>query len=98
MRRFCKKGLLPAVLVLTFLISLIPVPVSAAGSRYTSNAALTFGDTAIQETKSGSGYSVDGTTLTISAAGVYDMDSSCLKKTLDMKAVFIRSHIFAHFC
>ena len=77
MRRFCKKGLLPAVLVLTFLISLIPVPVSAADSSYTSNAALTFTNTAIQETKSGSGYSIDGTTLTISAAGVYEITGTC---------------------
>ena len=38
---------------------------------------MTFSNTAVTETVSGIGYTIDGTTLTISAAGVYKIKGKC---------------------
>ncbi|MDO4404313.1 MAG: carbohydrate-binding domain-containing protein [Atopobiaceae bacterium] len=42
-----------------------------------SNATLTFGEDGITETVAGSGYAIQGTELTISKAGVYELTGSC---------------------
>lgn len=42
-----------------------------------SGAVLTFSDAGVAETVSGSGYSISGTTLTVSAAGTYTVTGSC---------------------
>ena len=48
---------------------------SAATAEY--SAYLTFSDAGITESSAGSGYSISGTTLTISAAGTYRLGGSC---------------------
>ena len=41
------------------------------------SAELTFSDSAITETSAGSGYTIDGTTLTVTTAGTYRIGGSC---------------------
>ena len=41
------------------------------------SAVLTFSDSGITETSAGSGYTIDGTTLTITTAGTYRISGSC---------------------
>lgn len=55
-----------------------------SGTVYASsvNPTLTFSNTAIEETVSGSGYTISGTTLTISAAGVYRVKGSCAEGSI----------------
>lgn len=43
----------------------------------TYDAELTFSDSAITETAAGAGYAIDGTALSISAAGTYRLTGSC---------------------
>ena len=49
------------------------------------DALLTFGDDAITETVSGSGYSISGTTLEITAAGTYVLTGSCSEGSIAVK-------------
>ncbi len=55
----------------------IPQMAFAADDSMSYNAELAFTDSAITETVAGSGYSIDGTALTISASGVYHITGSC---------------------
>ena len=48
------------------------------------NAELSFGDDSITETASGSGYSTDGTALTITANGVYHVSGSCSEGNIEI--------------
>ena len=50
---------------------------SAVGVTAEQSAALTFSNSGIAETSAGSGYAIDGTTLTITAAGTYRISGSC---------------------
>ncbi|MBR0302562.1 MAG: carbohydrate-binding domain-containing protein, partial [Clostridia bacterium] len=61
--------LLSAILI----ISLIPSAVFASGGEVT----LTFSNDGIAETVAGAGYAIDGTALTITAAGTYRVTGSC---------------------
>ncbi|MDO4415567.1 MAG: carbohydrate-binding domain-containing protein, partial [Erysipelotrichaceae bacterium] len=47
-----------------------------------SSPKLTFSETSITETVSGSGYTIDGTSLSITANGVYTIDGTCDEGTL----------------
>lgn len=72
--------LLALSLVLTFTVSAAAASVDAASSAgvvVEQSAALTFSDSGITETSSGSGYTIDGTTLTITTAGTYRISGSC---------------------
>lgn len=66
--------LLSQAMLLGTLWSTAAVSVGAASS---STTTLTFSNTAITETVSGKGYGISGTTLTITAAGVYHIKGSC---------------------
>ena len=54
-----------------------PTAAISVGAASTSAATLTFSNTAINETVSGKGYGISGTTLTITAAGVYHIKGNC---------------------
>ncbi len=72
--------LLALSLLLTFTVSAAAASVdaaSSAGVAVEQSAALTFSDSGITETSSGSGYTIDGTTLTITTAGTYRISGSC---------------------
>lgn len=71
-----KKKIISASLTALLALSAMPM---TAGTVYAANVnpTLTFSNTAIKETVSGNGYTISGTTLTISAAGVYRVKGSC---------------------
>ncbi|MBQ1686269.1 MAG: carbohydrate-binding domain-containing protein, partial [Ruminococcus sp.] len=50
---------------------------STVGVTAEQSAVLTFSDSGITETSAGSGYTIDGTTLTITTAGTYRISGSC---------------------
>ncbi len=62
-------------LALLLLAVLLPRPEARADAGQT--AALTFSDNAITETAPGAGYTLSGTTLTITAAGTYRISGQC---------------------
>ena len=53
-------------------------------STLSYDAELTFSDSAITETASGSGYSISGTALTISAAGTYRIAGTCSDGSIEV--------------
>ena len=71
--------ILALALVFTFAVSTTAASVDTAesGVLVDQSAALTFSDSAIAETSAGSGYAINGTTLTITAAGTYRIGGSC---------------------
>lgn len=72
--------LLALSLVLTFTVSAAASTIdtaSAAGVTVEQSASLTFSNSGITETSAGSGYTIDGTTLTITTAGTYRIGGSC---------------------
>ena len=66
-------------MVFTLALSTMAASVDTAETGVTvdQSAALTFSDSSITETSAGSGYTVDGTTLTITAEGTYRIGGSC---------------------
>lgn len=72
MKRMKLTGILLAIAVLIAATPLIP-----AQAYLPESATLTFSDDAIAETAAGSGYGIDGTTLTIAAAGTYRLTGNC---------------------
>lgn len=79
-----KKRLLPIlalVLVLIFLGILLPAYISASGN---SNV-FTFSDSSVTAAGEGSGYEIDGTDLTINAAGTYTLTGSCAEGSVTVK-------------
>ncbi len=77
--------LLALSLVLTFTVSAAAATIdtaSAAGVTVEQSAALTFSSSGITETSAGSGYTIDGTTLTITTAGTYRISGSCSEGTV----------------
>ena len=76
------KKILSAILALvfTFTVTASAAAVdtaSSVGSTAEQSAVLTFSDSAVAETSAGSGYTIEGTTLTITAAGTYRITGSC---------------------
>ena len=72
--------LLALSLMLTFTVSAAAATVDAASSAGVTaeqSAALTFSNSGIAETEAGSGYTIEGTTLTVTAAGTYRISGSC---------------------
>ncbi|MBR2778882.1 MAG: carbohydrate-binding domain-containing protein [Firmicutes bacterium] len=78
--KFAAKGL---AILLTLCMLLIPLPAGVYAADGT--ATLTFGNAAVTETVAGSGYSISGTTLTISSAGVYKITGSCEEGSIVVK-------------
>ena len=76
--------ILALALVFTFSVSTIAASVDtvSSGVLVDQSAVLTFSDSAITETSAGSGYTIDGTTLTITAAGTYRIGGSCTEGTI----------------
>ena len=58
-------------------ITAAPVDTATSGGTVAQSAELTFANSSITETSAGSGYTIDGTTLTITAAGTYRIGGSC---------------------
>lgn len=73
---------LSVILAALMIMSLIPISASAYSAE---QATLTFTDSGITETVSGSGYTIKGTTLTINAAGTYRVKGSCSEGAISVK-------------
>ncbi len=69
------RKLLSIVLAALMLMSVFPL--TTASAYYSEQATLSFSDSGITETVSGSGYTISGTTLTIKSAGTYRVTGSC---------------------
>lgn len=72
--------ILALALVLTFTVTASAAPVDTASSvaaTVDQSAVLTFSNSSVTEASAGSGYTIDGTTLTITAAGTYRISGSC---------------------
>ena len=72
-----KKKIMSALLSQMMILSAVPFAAQTTAFAANTNPTLTFSDTAVTETVSGIGYTIDGTTLTISAAGVYKIKGKC---------------------
>lgn len=77
---FFKNRILP-ILAGTLLAILLSACVSASGN---SNA-FTFSDDAVTAAAEGVGYTIDGTNLTINAAGTYTLSGSCAEGSVTVK-------------
>lgn len=73
-RRFKMKFL---KLVSTLLAALLAVSCLSLSAAAAGEVTLTFSDESIAETVAGTGYAIDGTTLTINSAGTYVIKGSC---------------------
>ena len=74
------SAILALALVFTFTVTASAAAVdtaSSVGSTAEQSAVLTFSDSAVAETSAGSGYTIEGTTLTITAAGTYRITGNC---------------------
>ena len=77
------RKLLSVILALMLVLTLtIPTMAASVDTASTStvveqSAELTFSNSGITETQAGSGYAIDGTTLTITTAGTYRIGGSC---------------------
>ena len=71
--------LLALMLVFTLTLPALAESVDTASTSAVveQSAALTFSNSGITETQAGSGYTIDGTTLTITTAGTYRIGGSC---------------------
>ncbi len=65
------------LLCVLLVLSVIPFYSVSGFAQSEAQAVLTFSENEITETSAGSGYTVDGTTLTITANGVYEIGGSC---------------------
>lgn len=70
--------------VMTLLVQMVAVQsgVSITNIYSAENATLTFSDSAIEETVAGTGYTISGTTLTITANGTYRVMGACQSGTV----------------
>lgn len=75
------KRFLAMLLTLVMVFGLLPT-ISFADE---SGATLTFTDSGITETVAGTGYSISGTTLSITAAGTYTVTGSCAEGCIVVK-------------
>ena len=71
--------ILATMLVLTLTLPTMAASVDTADTAAVAeqSAELTFSNSGITETQAGSGYNIDGTTLTITTAGTYRIGGSC---------------------
>ena len=78
------SALLALALVFTFALTAMAESVDTASTSVAveQSAALAFTNSTITETSAGSGYTIDGTTLTITAAGTYRIGGSCNDGTI----------------
>lgn len=78
------SAILALALVFTFTVTTMASSVDSAATSAAveQSAELTFSNSSITETAVGSGYSIDGTTLTITAAGTYRISGSCSEGTI----------------
>ena len=72
-----KKRIASALLSQMMIFGAAPFAVQTTAFAANTNPTLTFSNSAITETVSGNGYTIDGTALTISAAGVYKIKGKC---------------------
>ena len=78
------RRILALLLAAVFILSILPVlPVWADTGADTT---FTFSDSGIAAAGTGSGYSISGTNLSISAAGVYKLTGSCANGSVTVKA------------
>ena len=70
------------ILAALLLISMVPLSASAYSAE---QAKLTFTDSGITETKAGSGYTISGSTLTITEAGTYRVTGSSAEGAIVVK-------------
>lgn len=75
------RKLFSVILAALMLMSVFPL---TAGAYSKEQATLTFTSDAITETVSGSGYSIDGTSLTITSDGTYRITGSCTEGKLEV--------------
>ena len=76
------KKIIVMLITLCLLFSMMPIANAAESSvKLTAGAeetaTLTFSDTSIEETVSGIGYTIDGTTLTVTSVGTYRVKGNC---------------------
>ncbi len=84
------KKLLSLILVFALISTFTITAISAAEVNADSSvsavaeqsAVLTFSNSSITETSAGSGYTIDGTTLTITTAGTYRITGSCTEGSI----------------
>lgn len=79
------SAMLALALALTFTVGAAAATVdttSSVGETVAQSAALTFTNSGVTETSAGSGYTIDGTTLTITTAGTYRIGGSCSEGTI----------------
>ncbi|MBQ9551544.1 MAG: carbohydrate-binding domain-containing protein, partial [Clostridia bacterium] len=87
-----KKKLLAVLVAVSILALFVPTGWTAAAEdagdsdRAEQSAELTFTDNGIAETQAGSGYAVNGTTLTVTAAGTYRINGSCSDGSITVSA------------
>ena len=89
MKTIVQKGRrLGAVLTaLAMLLGLFPTWTAAADTAPTPKVTFTFTDSGITaDSSTATGYSIDGTTLTISASGTYGVTGSCSEGSIVIKA------------
>ena len=64
-------------ILLSIALLMTAIPIFSVQAYSKEQATLTFTDSGVTETVAGSGYAIDGTTLTIAAAGTYRLTGSC---------------------
>ncbi len=69
------KKLLAVIISVVLMLSMFPITTASAYSK--ERVTLTFSDSAITPSADASGYSISGTTLTITAKGTYRITGSC---------------------
>jgi len=72
-----KRKIIGILLCVLLTVSSMPFYTVSSFAQSEAQATLTFSDSSITETQSGSGYTIDGTTLTITENGVYELCGSC---------------------
>lgn len=75
------KKLTGVLLAVLMMFSMIPLSAYAYSAE---QALLTFSNSGITETNPGSGYTIDGTSLAITAAGTYRLTGSCSEGTVEV--------------
>ena len=82
---FTKKQLLPVAALIAAVVTLgVLLPACAAASAGERNT-FTFSNSAVSASSEGTGYEIDGTALTITAAGTYTLTGSCAEGSVTVK-------------
>ena len=80
-----KKAPVAAALSLALLTSLVPFSASAASATPSADTTLTFSESGVSASGAESGYKIEGTALTINAAGTYKITGSCSEGSITVK-------------